>query len=68
MAFLPELYLLADSSTDLFIQAVAIVGVIPRVFDWIQLQPGVVFAFKMYSYSSSVIVVSAVACIGQNQD
>ncbi|KAF8208016.1 hypothetical protein K438DRAFT_1813289 [Mycena galopus ATCC 62051] len=36
--------------------AVQIVAIIPRVFDWIQSQPGVVFAFEMYSYSSSVIV------------
>ncbi|KAJ6588884.1 hypothetical protein B0H19DRAFT_223446 [Mycena capillaripes] len=36
--------------------AIQVVGVTPRVHDWVLTQPGVSFAFTMYSYCSSVIV------------
>lgn len=59
--FLPS-QSLVDSRMICFIQAIQVVGVVPRVHDWVLTQPGVSFAFTMYSYCSSVIVVSKSLC------
>jgi hypothetical protein len=50
-----------DSSALSFIQAIQVVGVIPKVHDWVLTQRGVSFAFTMFSYCSSVIVVSEIS-------
>ncbi|KAK7039490.1 hypothetical protein R3P38DRAFT_3467504 [Favolaschia claudopus] len=36
--------------------AIQVVGVIPRVHNWVSTKPGVSFAFTMFSYASSIIV------------
>ncbi|KAK7044676.1 hypothetical protein R3P38DRAFT_173962 [Favolaschia claudopus] len=36
--------------------AIQVVGVIPRVHNWVSTKPGVSFAFTMFSYVSSIIV------------
>ncbi|KAJ6595812.1 hypothetical protein DFH09DRAFT_1305591 [Mycena vulgaris] len=51
------LLLLLESGVLYFLFfAVQAVADIPRVHNWVRKQPGVSFAFVMYSYSSSVIV------------
>ncbi|KAJ7892780.1 hypothetical protein B0H14DRAFT_3427713 [Mycena olivaceomarginata] len=51
------LLLLVESGILYFLFfAIQVVGVVPRVHDWVLTQPGVSFAFTMYSYCSSVIV------------
>ncbi|KAJ7108493.1 hypothetical protein C8R44DRAFT_884572 [Mycena epipterygia] len=51
------LLLLVESGVLYFLFfAIQVVGGIPRVQDWMNTEPGVAFAFTMYSYCSSVIV------------
>ncbi|KAJ7666218.1 hypothetical protein DFH06DRAFT_1386331, partial [Mycena polygramma] len=51
------LLLLVESGVLYFLFfAIQVVGVIPRVHDWVLTKPGVSFAFTMFSYCSSVIV------------
>ncbi|KAF8138072.1 hypothetical protein K438DRAFT_1996396 [Mycena galopus ATCC 62051] len=51
------LLLLVESGIVYFLFfAIQVVGVIPRVHNWVLTKPGVSFAYTMFSYCSSVIV------------
>ncbi|KAJ7631890.1 hypothetical protein DFH06DRAFT_1223167 [Mycena polygramma] len=58
------LLLLVESGVLYFLFfTIQVVGIVPRVHDWIETQSGVAFAFGMYSYCSSVIGIYPTAVV-----